>query len=83
MQSFLVLLVLAQVHFLLGKARLGVAELVQVHAVGLGTRLVLHKVATVLGCAQAGFDQPAIDEDIVDALDGAQAVVAGAVRDVG
>lgn len=39
-------------------------------------------MTAVLGRSQTGLDQPTIDDDIVDALDGAQPIVAGAVRNV-
>lgn len=48
----------------------------QVHAVGLGTRLVFHEVGAVLCGAQAGLDRAAIYRDVVDALYGAQCIVA-------
>jgi hypothetical protein len=39
-------------HLLLGKADSFVAQLVQVHAIGIGTRYVLEEVGAVLGRAK-------------------------------
>ena len=41
----------------------------KVHAVVLGTGLVLHEVAAVLGRAQRCLQRPAVDVDVVDGLD--------------
>ena len=42
----------------------------KVHAVVLGTGLVLHEVAAVLGRAQRCLQRPAVDVDVIDGLDG-------------
>lgn len=68
---------------LLCKAGLLIAQIVQVHAVRLGTRLVFHKVAAILGRAQTGLDQTPIDHDVVDTLDRPQRIVVMHVRHIG
>ena len=50
-------------------------QFVEVHAVRLRTRLVLHKMRTILGRPQRGLESPAVDVDVVDHLDCTQSVV--------
>ena len=45
-------------------------QFVKVHAVVLGTGLVLHEVAAVLSRPQRCLQRPAVDVDVVDGLDG-------------
>ena len=47
----------------------------KVHAVVLGTRLVLHEVGAVLGGAQGGLQRPPVNEDVVNSLNGPQGVL--------
>lgn len=82
MQSLLVLLMLPLVHFLFREARLGVAELVKVHAVRLRTHLVLHEMRAVLGGAETRLYRPAVDRYVVHTLNGSQRVVVVDVGDV-
>ena len=55
----------------------------EIHAVVLGTRLVLHEVWAVLGGAQGGLQRPPVDEDVVDRLDGPQRVLRFVVCNIG
>jgi hypothetical protein len=43
-------------------------QLVKIHAVVLGTGLVLHEVRAVLRRAQRGLQGATVDEDVVDGL---------------
>ena len=54
----------------------------EVHAVVLWTRLVLHEVRAVLGGAEGGLEGPAVDEDVVDGADRAEGVIALVVRHI-
>ena len=47
----------------------------KIHAVVLGTRLILHEVRAVLGGAQRGLQRPPVNEDVVHRLNGAQCVL--------
>ena len=40
----------------------------EVHAVVLGARLVLHEVGAILGRPERGFQGPTVDEDVVHRL---------------
>lgn len=54
----------------------------KVHAVVLGTRLVLHEVGAVLGGPQRRLKRPAVDEDVVHGLDRSEGVLRLQVRHV-
>ena len=47
----------------------------QVHAIVLGTGLVLHEMAAVLGGAQRGLQSPPIDKDVVHSLNCSQGIL--------
>ena len=54
----------------------------QVHAVGLRTRLVLHEVRTVLGGAERGLERAVLDGDVIYGLYSPQRVVGTVVGHV-
>ena len=57
-------------------------KFMKVHAIVFWTRLVLHKVGTVLRRPQRGLQSPPVDKDVVDGVYRAQRVLRLEVRHV-